>query len=110
MIYTLLVFDIYTVGYFINGSRDRYQLKQILGTGHLQQQTQRITRYWCSLNNISNMRRRKVVPHELGSVSDSSVVDSLPKLDLFPKIEREYNVQTTEGGALSIITYVFTHV
>eukprot|EP00943_MAST-04B_sp_MAST-4B-sp1_P007112 g7112.t1 len=53
------------------------------------------------------MRRRKVVPHELGSVSDSSVVESLPKLDLFPKIEREYNVQTTEGGALSIITYVF---
>ena len=52
------------------------------------------------------MRRRKVVPHNLGKVSEASVVDSLPKLDLFPKIDREYHVQTTEGGALSIITYV----
>ena len=51
------------------------------------------------------MRRRKVVPHDL-KVSESSVVDSLPKLDLFPKIEREYSVQTSEGGAISIVTYI----
>ena len=47
--------------------------------------------------------KKKVVPHNLGKVSETSVVDSLPKL-IYSPIDREYHVQTTEGGALSIIT------
>ena len=61
---------------------------------------------------MSELRRRKVVPHDLGPVSDGSdsVLRSLPKLDLFPKIEKEYQLQSSQGGAVSLLSYFFMFI
>eukprot|EP00945_MAST-04E_sp_MAST-4E-sp1_P007337 g7337.t1 len=52
------------------------------------------------------MRRRRVVPHDLKPTSPGSISDTLPKLDLFPKIDKEYQVRSEQGGAISIVTYI----
>ena len=56
------------------------------------------------------MRRRPGTDGEEAEADSSSFADgikrALPKMDMYPKIEQEYNTQTDKGGVISLLAFV----